>query len=399
MASKYLLNIARKHLFNPVAIAVVITAHVINQSASWWIGTLYLLPFVLIGGFLIVRKIRRTDLVVSFIATALISIAVFGLLHGQSLTALSRIALFDSPLFFFAFVMLTEPLTTPPTRLLQIVYGALVGFLFAPQVHIASLYTTPEIALVMGNLFSYAVSPKAKLLLSLKEKIVLAPDAYDFIFTKPPALTYHPGQYMEWTLEHPRVDDRGNRRYFTLASSPTEDTIRIGVKFYPQSSSYKKSLLSLNTQNRLVAAQLAGDFVLPDDPAQKLVFIAGGIGITPFRSMIKYLVDTKQHRDIVLFYANKEISEIVYTDILEAGKDIGLRSLFVLTDKSKIPTGWSGIVGHLDESVITREVPDFRQRYFYLSGPHAMVTAYIETLSRLGVASSQIKTDFFPGFA
>lgn len=70
----------------------------------------------------------------------------------------------------------------PPSRKMRILYGGLVGFLFTPQVHFLSIYSTPELALLVGNLFSYAVSPKLKLLLTLKEKIQLAPDEWDFVF-------------------------------------------------------------------------------------------------------------------------------------------------------------------------------------------------------------------------
>ena len=399
MASKYIFNIGHKHLFNPVAIGVVITSFIINQSASWWVGTLYMLPFVFVGGLLMVRKIRRFKLVLSFFVVALLTMIGITLFQGKNIITLLSHALLDSPFFFFAFVMFTEPLTTPPTAQLQMIYGAIVGFLFAPQIHLGTFYTTPEIALVIGNIYSYLVSPKAKVVLTLTEKIMLTPDTYDFVFTPSSHFDYRPGQYMEWTLEHPKSDDRGNRRYFTLASSPTESTLRLGIKFYSQSSSYKNTMLAMDQNTPIVAAQLAGDFTLPLDKKKKLVFIAGGIGITPFRSMIKYLVDKQESRDIVLFYANKSASEIVYQDVFSAAIPYGVKTIYTLSDTQNIPTGWTGYTGRIDSTMITKEVPDFYDRSFYLSGPHTMVTAYIEILKDLGVSSSKIKTDFFPGFA
>src|SRR5260370_1410080 len=121
---------------------------------------------------------------------------------------------------------------------------------------------------------------------------------------------------MEFTLAHPHSDSRGNRRYFTLASSPTENLVHLGIRFYDQGSSFKQAMFQMNGKTQFVAAQIAGDFTLPTDPSQKLVFIAGGIGITPFRSMLKYLLDTHQRRDIVMFYANRRVDEIVYKDVL-----------------------------------------------------------------------------------
>jgi len=155
MASKYILAIMKIHLFNPAAIAVVITALFLNQSASWWIGTASMLPYVLIGGLLIARKMRRGKLVWAFVVTVFITTFVISIFKGTNLiTAASRIT-FESSLFFFAFAMLTEPKTAPFNKKALIFYGVLVGFLFSPQVHFGSLYLTPEIALVIGNIFAF----------------------------------------------------------------------------------------------------------------------------------------------------------------------------------------------------------------------------------------------------
>ena len=400
MASKYIFAINKKHIFNPAAFAVALTAITINQSASWWVGTLPMTAFVTIGGLLVVRKIRRWDMIFTFFVFALGTVILFGLSKGENVFSLLQKLIEDSSLLFFAFVMLTEPLTTPPTKQLQNYYGALVGILFAPQIHIGSFYSTPELALIAGNIFSYIVSPKEKLILELKEKIKIAPDIYDFIFSVNQKFSYKPGQYMEWTFRHNKPDGRGNRRYFTLASSPTENEIRVGIKFYENSSSFKKSMLATNPGSKIIASQLAGDFYLPNDLNKKFLFIAGGIGITPFRSIIKYLLDTNQKRDAVLFYANKKASDIIYQDVFDkANEQLQIRTIYTLTDKAQIPPDWNGKAGYVDEQMIMQEVPDYKERVFYLSGRHSMVSSFEKTLSKIGVSKSQIITDFFPGFA
>jgi ferredoxin-NADP reductase len=400
MASKYILAINKRHIFNPVAIAVAITYFTINQSASWWVGDGPMLPFVLIGGLLLVRKIARFELVVSFFASALISIVAFSLINGDDvLTSLQRTLVY-SPIMFFAFIILTEPLTTPPNQKLRAIYGALTGLLFAPQIHIGSFYITPEIAILIGNVFSFIVSPKSTLILTLKEKIRVAPDIYDFIFMPDRKLAFSPGQYMEWTLGHDDPDTRGNRRYFTLASSPTEDQLRLGVKFYPNGSSFKQALLKMDHQQEIVATQLAGDFVLPNNPNQKCVFIAGGVGVTPFRSMIKYLMDTRQKRSIVLFYVNRSINDIIYKDVFDkAQKQLGLKTIYTVTDPSGLPANWPGKVGRITPDLIKAEVPDYQHCVFYISGPRSMVDSFTESLRQLHVPSTHIKTDFFAGLA
>jgi ferredoxin-NADP reductase len=358
-----------------------------------------MLPFVAIGGLLVVRKIRRFSLVIGFLLSATITIAGFTLLKGGELLATMESTVIYSPLLFFAFVMLTEPLTTPPSKKLQIIYGVLTGVLFSPQLRVGGFYTTPETALLIGNVFSYFVSPKEKLILKLKEKIQLAPDIFDFVFEKDQSFFFTPGQYLEWTLPHKDTDSRGNRRYFTLASSPTEEDVRIGVKFYENSSSFKKSLSTLTSEHPITAGQLSGDFVIDSNPNKKYVFLAGGIGITPFRSIIKNLLDTNSKRDIVLIYSAKTADQFVYQDIFTAAQEkLGIKTIYDLTHSESAPPNWTGKLGRLTGEMIIANVPDYKQRVFYLSGPHSMVTGFEETLKTIGVSGQKIKTDYFPGF-
>lgn len=398
MALKFIIAFRLKHIFNPAALSVALTAIMIGQVANWWVGNLYLAPFTLIAGFLIVRKIKRFDLAASFFAASLSTIILTNSLPNF-LGSLER-ALLYSPLMFFAFIMLTEPMTTPPKRIWRVSYGLLTGFLFAPAVHLGSIYSTPELALLAGNIFSFIASPKHKLILKLAEKTEIAPSIYEYSFKSNRKMAYLPGQFMEWTVEHPGQDSRGIRRYFTLASSPTEAEMKLGVKFYPEASSFKKYFLTISGDAKIVVSQLAGDFVMPCDPKQKLVFMAGGIGITPFRSMIKYLLDTKEARSIILLYSNRAGQDIVYQDVFEqAEQELGIKTVYTITDKKAVPTNWRGYTGYVNEAMILKEAPDYQERMFYLSGPRVMVVAFEEMLKKLGVKKSRIKTDYFPGFA
>lgn len=400
MSSKYILAISKKHLFNPAAIALVITALFIGESATWWIGTLYMLPFVLLGGLLIVRKIKRFDLFLPFFGAAIITILAttntqIGL--GDSLLRIFA----NTPIVFFATVMLTEPLTTPPARTMRIIYGIIVGILFSPNIHIGSIYSTPELALVIGNIFSWLASPKAKYLLRLKRKDSIALLTGEFAFETDRPLPFVPGQYLEWTLSHKDPDSRGDRRYLTIASSPTEKDIKIGIKFDPKrSSSFKKALAHMEAGETILAGQLSGEFTMPKDQSVKLCFIAGGIGITPFRSMIAYLLDSDEKRDVILMYSAKEESELSYLDLWEdARKSIGLKTVLTVSSKETIRSDWPGCVGFINEEMIRREVPDYMERMFFVSGPHSLVTAIESCLKKMSVPKKNIKTDYFPGFA
>lgn len=379
IASKFIITINKRHIFNPVAIGAVAVGLLGMGNVLWWVGTPFMLPFVAVLGFLIVRKIRKFTLLFSFLGAAIATILII-----EPTTLVQNII--SWPLVFFGTIMLTEPFTLPPRRKEQIAYGIIIGVLFIVPYHFANIYSTPELALVIGNLFSYALSFKKRLMLTLKEKKEVSKETFEFSFASDSSFNFLPGQYFEWTIPSQNMDTRGNRRYFTIASSPTEKDIKLGIKFYTPSSTFKNDLQALPVGGMISAGQLMGDFVMPKDPSKKLVFIAGGIGVTPFRSMIKYLVDTNQKRDIVLIYGVKEEAEIAYKEILEeAERVIGLKVFYLVKD-------------FLTKEIIAREVPDFNDRIFYLSGPNVMVENAKKILISSGIKRSSIHTDYFPGF-
>ncbi len=385
MASKYIFALGKRHIFNPAAFGVALSALVIGQSATWWVGSSLLMPLVVIGGVLVVRKLRRFDLVIAF---AIVALATTVLTAGNSgfLTPISETFL-HSAFFFLGLVMLTEPLTMPPNRWLRIAYGALVGFLFAPNIHFGSLYLTPELALLVGNLFAYVVSPKGRLMLSLTSRRMIGTDTYEFSFTPDKPLSFRAGQYLEWTLPHKNPDSRGNRRFFTIASAPSDLVVNLGVKFYEPASSFKRALAAMQRGDVLSAAHLSGDFVLPRNAKRKLAFIAGGIGVTPFRSMVGEMLATKDKRNAVLFYATKTAEEIAYKEIFDRAQlELGMKTVYA-----------TGV--RLDGALIAREVPDYAERTFYISGPRGMVEVFRKTLRALGVPWWRVKVDYFPGFA
>ncbi|HET8575077.1 MAG TPA: oxidoreductase [Candidatus Paceibacterota bacterium] len=402
IGSKYLLTIHNKHIFNPAALAVFFTALGAGQTAGWWVSSGVLLPFVLFGGMLIARKLRLFKMVsvffaVSLFATTLLSFSSNGSLAASLITSLSQ-----SPLFFLGFVMLTEPQTLPPKLSSRAWYAAIVGALLPPQVHFFGYYTSPELALLIGNIFSFIVSPKQKLFPVLQQKVQLAPDIFEFVFHPEEKVRYSAGQYMEWTLPHQNTDTRGARRYFTLASSPTEPELRLGLKFYHPSSSFKQALLESNQKTKISAGGLSGEFLLPKDKEKKLCFIAGGIGITPFRSMMKYLLDVNQPRDIIVLYAAQNSDALVYSEIFEQARTkLGIETAYFISNTDENPRNFRNpyfISGLITPETIRRVVPDFLDRSFYLSGTHAMVLAMRKNLLMLGVPRRQIKEDFFPGY-
>ena len=398
IASKFVLAIRAKHIFNPVAIGVAVSAVALDQPATWWVGgNLSLAPLVLIGGLIVVRKVQRFDMLgVYLIANLAATLATSSLSqYGEALTQ----SLFASPLLFAGFAMLTEPLTAPQAKGARLVYGAIVGALSSPNVHVMDYYLTPEIAFLLGNIFAFAVSPKGRFKLTLVAIEEMAAGCYDFVFAANRKLGFRPGQYLDWTLDVADPDSRGNRRPFTIASAPTTNEIRLGVKFYPGPSAFKRALAKMQPGDVIYAQQLAGDFTLPRDKGAKLAFIAGGIGVTPFRSMVQELVDKQTARPIIMLYGNNSGDEIAYADLFDqAERELGIRTIYAIADDP--PPGRDNVhQGFIDVDLIAREVPDYGERTFYISGPRAMVVGFQRLLADLGVARSRIKVDYFPGFA
>lgn len=404
IVSKYLIAYRKQHVFNPAAFGIFLTGTLFGEYSTWWVGNIAMLPFVAIGGLLLLlRRISRFRFVGVFLAAFTVFQFGYSLMQGMQLGSILQNIGFiylHTEVPFLAIVMLTEPLTSPKRFNLQIIYTMIVAFFLLPQLTFFGLNFSPEEALLLGNIFSFMVSPSFKLVLQLRDKRAIGRNILSFAFDRPSGFDHRLGQYMEWTLPLERIDSRGNRRYFSIASSPTENQLLIAARFYEHSSSYKESLSAMRNGDTIVAAELGGDFVLPNDPARKLAFIAGGIGITPFRSMVKFLLDKNQARDITLLYSNYGPDEIVFRDVFdEAQQKIGLTVVYTLTDPERVPADWTGKVGLVDEDMVRSVVPDFRERTFYVSGSPGLVDTVKRTLRGLRVPRSHIRSDYFPGYS
>jgi len=245
------------------------------------------------------------------------------------------------------------------------------------------LHVSPEEALLIGNLFTFVVAPNRRYRLSFVRKIQEAEGVYSYIFAVPKKFKFKAGQYMEWTLSQHESDSRGNRRYLTISSAPTEPQLMFSVKLPPKPSAFKQHLETLRPNETIWASYLSGSFVLPPDPAKKIVFMAGGVGITPFRSMVKQLVDSGQRRDAVLLYTANKPQELAFRGLIDQASSIGLKSLYAYS---------------IDRDSLVNNVPDYQQRHFYISGPYGFVQAMEKLLLGLQIAPSQIITDYFPGY-
>ncbi len=226
----------------------------------------------------------------------------------------------------------------------------------------------------------------------LKRIEQLAPNIKTFWFRPEKPVNNVPGQFTELYLPHDNPDARGQRRWFTVFSSPTEELMAITTKFSNPSSTYMTALQALKPGTTLHFAEPMGDFILPKDKTLPLVFIAAGIGITPFRSITKWLSDTGEQRNITLIYAESTPDKFIETGLFNA------RLTHTHCVVSQPTADWSGLKGRLSADLILSLAKPQTQTLFYLSGPEILVEKLTNDL-RQTVPPHHVITDFFPGYA
>ena len=205
-------------------------------------------------------------------------------------------------------------------------------------------------------------------------------------------LNFKAGQFLLVRLE----TDPQLKRYLSISSSPTENSYLEFTKKLTESD-FSKTLNSLKVGDEVAIQYPFGKFVL-DESFPKIAFLSGGIGITPIRSICKYVVDKNLGSDIVLVYANRSVKDIVFKDDFDllAKSYPALRVVHVLTDA---PAGFMGSVGRINAGLVKNEIPDYQKRKFYLCGPPQMVEAMRWLLvEELKVLPGMIVTENFQGY-
>lgn len=214
-----------------------------------------------------------------------------------------------------------------------------------------------------------------------------------FYFKPGKPVQYTAGQFTELVIPHNNPDERGIKHWFTLSSSPTEELLSITTKFSHPGSSFKKSLLALKKGTVLIAADPMGDFVLPKNAARRLIFVAGGIGVTPYHSMIKWLTDMGEKRSIHLLYGVNKLEELAFAELF---KNYGLKFEPIVAEP---PANWQGLNGRLSAQKILDIAGPIGDGLLYVSGPEPMVEMLEKDLKNLGVPKDHLVTDFFPGYS
>lgn len=227
--------------------------------------------------------------------------------------------------------------------------------------------------------------------LLLKEIRKDANDVKSFIFEKPENFSFIAGQFITLFLDV--EDPRGSYRQFSVASSPTEDYVMITTTM--RGSNFKNKLVDMLNQKVKVKGPF-GRFTLQD--AENNVMIAGGIGITPFRSMIKHATDTESSAKIKLIYSNKTPEDIIFVEDLDLMEKMNENLEIIHTITRPEGHFWKGVTGRVDEHMIEQHVEDMENPVFYVCGPPAMVDAMQTVLKEMGIAEERVKMERFGGY-
>jgi ferredoxin-NADP reductase len=208
---------------------------------------------------------------------------------------------------------------------------------------------------------------------------------------------FEPGQYFFVTLLDPPYDDeRGLRRHITVVTSPNERGV-LGLATRLRDSAFKKSLAELPVGTQVEVEPPKGKFTLPEDTSRPLVFVAGGIGITVFRVMLRWIAEEGLPYRVTLLFSNRNRAETAFFDELRELEQRlpDFRLVLTMTDDP----GWDGERRRMDAQFFRDHVGDLiGEATLMVAGPPAMVEAMKEALAKAGVAEDRIRAERYSGY-
>jgi ferredoxin-NADP reductase len=219
-----------------------------------------------------------------------------------------------------------------------------------------------------------------------EKRYELAPNVWHYFFTAERPVDYIPGQYVDFRIPHTSPDSRGMSRTFTLTSLPSEKQLSFAVKFEEPSSSYKMALARLKPGDEATLTDAMGDVVLPKSSNVPLTFVAGGLGIASFVSIMRWLTEQQEQRDITLLYAVRDHNILLFQDVLDSYP-------YPVDMKVFSPTS-----SRLSAKTIAKHTP--KDGLLYLSGSEKFVESLRHELENdYNVPHEQIVFDFFDGYS
>jgi ferredoxin-NADP reductase len=236
-------------------------------------------------------------------------------------------------------------------------------------------------------------------LVDLKGRTEIAEQTMAFCFDKPAGFQFTAGQYVDVTLlDPPETDSEGDTRAFSIASAPFENEILIATRM--RDTAFKRVLKSAPLGTSVEITGPMGSFTLHKNAAKPAVLLAGGIGITPFFSIVKQATQDKLPHQLYLFYSNRRPEDAAFLDMLQAlpAKDDRYHLIPTMAEMEKSQREWKGETGFINREMLLRHLPALQGPIYYVAGPPAMVGAMRQMLADAGVDDDDIRTEEFAGY-
>lgn len=236
--------------------------------------------------------------------------------------------------------------------------------------------------------------------LALKTSELVAEGTMAFHLDKPAGFEFAAGQAIDVTLPGTaaNANSRDTCHTFSIVSAPGEPELVFATRM--RDSPFKQALGALPPGASLGVDGPFGSLVLEDELERAAVFIAGGIGITPFMSMLREAAQTQRAQDLLLVYSNRRPEDAAFLDELGAlaGQNARMRLLATMTDMARSRRSWPGETRRIDAELVCNAVQDLATPIFYVAGPPRMVDAMWDVLDEAGVAEEDIRSEDFTGY-
>lgn len=233
----------------------------------------------------------------------------------------------------------------------------------------------------------------------LTKREEIAEGTMAFHFVKPADFQFRGGQTIDLTLLNPpETDTEGNTRTFSIASAPFDPDLMIATRM--RDTAFKRVLRKAAPGLEVKIEGPSGSFVLPRKAEKPVVFLAGGIGITPFLSIIRQAAHDKAPHQIYLFYSNLRPEDAAFLDLVSeaARQNPNFHLIATMTEMGKSRREWKGETGFINKEMLTKHLPTLQGPLYYLAGPPAMVSAMRGMLTDAGVDEDDIRTEEFAGY-
>ncbi len=232
-----------------------------------------------------------------------------------------------------------------------------------------------------------------------KAREEIASGTMAFHFEKPEGFIYKPGQFADYTLINPsETDPEGNSRAFSLASAPYEDDLMLATRM--RDTAFKRVLKTLPLGTELTFDAPYGSFTLHNNAAIPAVFVTGGIGVTPVRSIVLQAIRDRVAHRIVVVDSNKRPEDAAFLNDLMKPHEKNPPCTFVgtMTGMEQSNREWNDETGLISKEMLSKYIDDLTLPIYYIAGPQGMVAAMRKTLSESGVNDDNIRTEEFTGY-